>query len=1368
MKKAITIILALCILFINIPISAANSNDIIIADISYLDMQNNPIQYIDSDSPFLIKLNAVNANDSDYELLIFAAAFDKHSSLIDATASSVILHKNTDKSYSVSMMSPACVFEYMKIFIWNHSLTPLSPSDILSSEDSFSQVNLTDYANGKFYINKNNTAEMNLSSYNNESNRLGLDDFAWHTENSSSKVAAVYPYSIVLGAASVESNGLIKSPSGIKYLMPEKRSGVVKKEAIALSYWYTGSIDVDIPNDVYKKIHFLAASALYNPTKFSITINYTDGSCETTDNIDVPRHREVPERENFIGALSKVDSVNVSDGRFQSLFSPRLSLYEYSINANPAKIADSITFSSVDPSTFDSSEIAGGRTFMIPSITTEKVLSSELCSFVEDRLASSNYLNEEEASLSALIEILKKRGFKRSEINGISMLPNPSDSFREVYVSADGNNTTADGTVSSPFANISSACEYIKGCKNYFGKWKIILRGGRYPSFETTTFSQNTLSNISALEITSYPGEKVIIDGSVKIDTNNVRNIDDETKSRFHASAADKIIKIDLSAQGISNIKKPGPAKYMKKRGSASLLIAGDTLRLPARWPNNSYATVRECKNAGSPTEGITFSFNDSNTVIESLKSHVSYALPKKAASFDEKEAIVLNPSFSAIGGAHSVSIGDKCDKISFLIASSTGTVDGASSISAIVEYTDGSNVLLPAKAIPGCSQSSQSNAPNFVADIERGAYDPYWCTDACEKNGQKRRAPYSISAANVHSAEYAMALYEYSIDTDPTKTAGSICFTTTNPLSASQSYAPSVAVIAVTAELASNGKRDCKFYDLSAYANGKFWVDALNPAEQEHNNYTKADFISSKENPNIKICAIWPLRFRNRNLNMYPMQSCKIKELPANLKNWTNEENALINCFFSDNDWKFDIINASGSNASDKTITTIKNPGVQLSEVPNCPRRFYIENLLEEIDVPGEWYIDDDNFLYLYPLEKDSDIYLTYSESPLFSISNINNITLKNITMTGCNAQALTMYNAKNCLVESCTFTNIVDNAINADECSDCKIKSCDFVNIGKSAISAYERSYVSMRNNNLVIEDNLIDCFSIYGRNGSAAGIRLTNTIGSKIIHNKILNAPWVGIIFDDPIDNIIEYNDISHVQTEYCDAGAIYCGQSFIAQGNILRYNYIHDIIPYSDNIYGYLAAVYMDDLNCGFDINSNIIARSPIGILLGGGKNLSVTNNIIIHDSVLKAIYPINADDRGLNWASAAALDFSKEIYSFSVKNPRYAAKFPHVLSGVYQDSELCGTPANNTIMNNFIYKCQNPNRGIYDAFKDAKYNNNVSCNYIFGTSTSDELYGSPFVNEETSDYTIKQDSIIYSRIPNFRVIPFPEIGLITKR
>ena len=60
----------------------------------------------------------------------------------------------------------------------------------------------------------------------------------------------------------------------------------------------------------------------------------------------------------------------------------KLALFEQSVDANPNKIVESITLKSTELAKYTTSSTAGGRTFMIPAITTQKASSKSIISYI--------------------------------------------------------------------------------------------------------------------------------------------------------------------------------------------------------------------------------------------------------------------------------------------------------------------------------------------------------------------------------------------------------------------------------------------------------------------------------------------------------------------------------------------------------------------------------------------------------------------------------------------------------------------------------------------------------------------------------------------------------------------------------------------------------------------------------------------------------------------------------------------------------------------------------------------------------------------------------------------------------------------------
>lgn len=1097
MKKFLSIIMIICIFTGTLTtVNAADTSQITVGQIICTDSYGNEIYDPESQMEFNICFNADNTSDTDVSVNVFTATYSKDGTLINVDTINKTLPANTsDIEYIIPAKVPKCDFEIVKIMIWDENLTPYAQRTL---SRKYAIVNLDSYANGKFYVDPSNAEELLISTYNNEDNQSGLHDFSWHNAGVGNKVAATYPLADTKGNSLLSDDGLLHTQSGVVYKMPERREGVKNKEALSLSYHYCRELEIDIPDAIYSKINFIASSALETtkPKFFEVTVDYTDGSSEIISDISLYKYGKSDESpESYIANLSKKAALNGTDLNNSIGSYVQLALHEYSFEISNHKIADKITFTALPYAT----EGYNGTSFMIPAMTLERAPLSEILAYTEEKISSSEYIAEESDAILDLIAYLGNFGIEKAEVSGADTLPDTS-SKRAIYISTNGNDMTGNGSISAPFASIEKACEFITASPEYIGSWEVILREGRYNIENTIELNPKSLNSYSSVTFTSYPGENAVLSGSKKLDMTKAEPVSASIKARLHPSAAESIVAVNLSNQGIDNISHPAPAAYGAQRDSISRVIINGVPQTAARWPNEGYAIIGSCINSGSNGSGLKFTAADSS----------------------------------------------------------------------------GSNIA-----------------------------------------------------------------------------------------------------------------------------------------------------------------------------------------------NWNTAENALLNGFFSDSDWKYDIIGFDSYDASTGVITSDVNPSAKIGTMEH-PRRFYIENLLEELDIPGEWYIDKEtNMLYLYPASDNDDVYISTMTDALFNVSNINNITFENLVFDGSANDGILFDHTKNCSIKNCDIKNLSGNAVRLSECTDSGIEQSNITCIGGSGVRVYGGNNLTVENTNVYIRDCIIDNFAQISRNGSESAIITNQAIGVKVSHNRISNGPSMAIHMDDCINTLMEYNDISNVQTEYADAGAIYSGSSFISQGNVIQYNYIHDIVPYSADMNGYLVGIYMDDLNSGYTIYGNIIRRVPIGIMLGGGKNLVVSNNIIMDSSVTNANSTINADSRGLGWASERASELSAEISKHIKLYPKYLEKFPHTAETYYTDSEYCGYPTSDTITNNFYYKHMGDS--IYAEYKNSTYSNTYSGNYSYGTNSLDSsLYGSPFVNEANHDFTMKPNSVIANRIPEFKEIPFADIGLINKR
>ena len=250
-----------------------------------------------------------------------------------------------------------------------------------------------------------------------------------------------------------------------------------------------------------------------------------------------------------------------------------------------------------------------------------------------------------------------------------------------------------------------------------------------------------------------------------------------------------------------------------------------------------------------------------------------------------------------------------------------------------------------------------------------------------------------------------------------------------------------------------------------------------------------------------------------------------------------------------------------------------------------------FVENIFEELDTPGEWYLDNKSVLFLMPA-KDVDISKACVEAVVLkqlvefrgSIDEpVRNIHLRGLTLTHTARTVLEKYEpllrgdwsivragaaffegVEDCSVEDCFFDAVDGNGVFISNYNRrIKVTGCKFTEAGDSAIclvgdfsavrsgSTWQNQIpdppdktVGPRTPNYptlcVIHDNLIRDTGIIGK--QTAGVFLSMAAEIIVSHNTIYRIPRAGICINDGTwgGHIIEYNDVFDTVRETGDHG------------------------------------------------------------------------------------------------------------------------------------------------------------------------------------------------------------------------------------
>jgi len=334
-------------------------------------------------------------------------------------------------------------------------------------------------------------------------------------------------------------------------------------------------------------------------------------------------------------------------------------------------------------------------------------------------------------------------------------------------------------------------------------------------------------------------------------------------------------------------------------------------------------------------------------------------------------------------------------------------------------------------------------------------------------------------------------------------------------------------------------------------------------------------------------------------------------------IEKWANANDVWLDGIFS-RDWSWSLNKVNSIDTKTKTITLEYDEKYDLTAEHSF---FFACNLLEEIDVPGEYFIDRAKAkLYFYPPAdfdvNASNIELSTNSTDFINIENVSNIRFENIAFESGRYRAATVVNAENIVFKSCEFRNYGVAGLSIKGTNNW-IENCVFHSIGGTVITLDGGNFETLEKGNNTVKDCEMSDWAFYNRVYTPA-IALSG-VGNNVIGNKMYNAPH-GAITISGNNHLIEKNDISNVLLEFADFGAIYAflGKSQTMRGSIIRGNYFHNIGAIGDRIF----AIYADEGTAGWTIDNNLFYKignkgSRIAAVYGNSCTYThITNNLFL--------------------------------------------------------------------------------------------------------------------------------------------------------
>ena len=352
----------------------------------------------------------------------------------------------------------------------------------------------------------------------------------------------------------------------------------------------------------------------------------------------------------------------------------------------------------------------------------------------------------------------------------------------------------------------------------------------------------------------------------------------------------------------------------------------------------------------------------------------------------------------------------------------------------------------------------------------------------------------------------------------------------------------------------------------------------------------------------------------------------------------WADAPDAEIHVFQSGSCRAFkQIVKIQSTDSEDATIRVT---GKECIAALRTGDRYFVENVFEELDSPGEWYLDREaGRLYYWPTdgEPEQSRVVAPVVGRIFELLGDakSGAPVKHVTISGFAMQE-TDYSPQ----DGCAGYGMgCEGTVYLRAAADCSVDDNRFVNVGKYGICSVESTRNRFTGNVIEqsaeggillldssrhnVSNNYIHHIGAVYKHVGGVVLQGKGSSDNVVANNLIHDSSRYGVTLKNPGGkNVIEYNEMYDLNLETYDTGGIEVTQHDreFRSGSVIRSNVVHDVGGYSsifDKPTFLSWGIYLDSYAGGYEVRDNIVYRnSHGGLMIQGGKDNYVHNNIFV--------------------------------------------------------------------------------------------------------------------------------------------------------
>lgn len=401
----------------------------------------------------------------------------------------------------------------------------------------------------------------------------------------------------------------------------------------------------------------------------------------------------------------------------------------------------------------------------------------------------------------------------------------------------------------------------------------------------------------------------------------------------------------------------------------------------------------------------------------------------------------------------------------------------------------------------------------------------------------------------------------------------------------------------------------------------------------------------------------------------------------------------------------------------------------------------YYAVNVLSEVDMPGEWYIDRaGGTLYFYPPSDPAKaaVELSAAMFPFVQMDNASYISLMGIAWELGGADGAIIRGGDHCLLAGCTLRRFGGNAVEIRGGTSHGLRSCDLHSMGRGGVVLSGGNRKDLTPGGHFVDN--CDIYDLSRIDHTYTPAVWVDGVGNRLTHNLFHDVRSSAVRLNGN-DHLVEYNEIYRVVTESDDQGGIDMWGDPTYRGDIIRYNYFHHVGNWrhqGEDVATGQSGIRLDDSISGVLVHGNVFYRCSSGRLgfgglqIHGGKDNVVTNNIFAGSRTAISLSPWNEK----RWRDYTAKTLDR------IDAALFVARYP-ALAKLAEDYNV------NLIRSNLVYGCD-------EFLRRDSGRNKMERNVVTKENPG-------FANAAAGDFRLTKISPALKEA-KFEPIPFERIGL----